>query len=89
MTTKYDLKYEEELRKTSNRVGEVDARFSKMSVKEVMEALLSNGENKAELCKGLIESASKGNAKSAELILKIIGQDPSKTQTDDDNDPFK
>lgn len=61
----------------------------KMSVREVMLQLLENPDNKEMLCKGLIESASKGNAKSAELLLKIIGEDPNKPQTENDNDPFK
>ena len=61
----------------------------KMSVREVMLQLLENPDNKEMLCKGLIESASKGNAKSAELLLKIIGEDPNKPQTDNDSDPFK
>ena len=62
-------------------------KMKKMSVKEVMLALLENPANKEQLCKGLIESASKGNAKSAELLLKIIGEDPSK-QKDVEDDPF-
>lgn len=64
-------------------------RQKKMSVREVMLQLLENPDNKEMLCKGLIESASKGNAKSAELLLKIIGEDPNKPQTENDNDPFK
>ena len=61
----------------------------KMSVREVMLQLLENPENKEQLCKGLIESASKGNAKSAELLLKIIGEDPNKQQEVEEDDPFK
>ncbi len=63
--------------------------MKKMSVREVMLQLLENPDNKEQLCKGLIESAAKGNAKSAELLLKIIGEDPNKPQTDNDSDPFK
>ncbi|WP_405376485.1 hypothetical protein [Pseudobutyrivibrio sp.] len=63
--------------------------MKKMSVREVMLQLLENPDNKEQLCKGLIESAAKGNAKSAELLLKIIGEDPNKPQTSDDSDPFK
>ena len=59
-----------------------------MSVREVMMKLLEDADNKEQLCKGLIESASKGNAKSAELLLKIIGEDPNKPKEADD-DPFK
>lgn len=59
-----------------------------MSVREVMMKLLEDADNKEQLCKGLIESASKGNAKSAELLLKIIGEDPNKPKETDD-DPFK
>ena len=59
-----------------------------MSVREVMMKLLEDADNKEQLCKGLIESASKGNAKSAELLLKIIGEDPNK-QKETDDDPFK
>lgn len=63
--------------------------MKKMSVREVMLQLLENPDNKEQLCRGLIESAAKGNAKSAELLLKIIGEDPNKPQTDNDSDPFK
>lgn len=59
------------------------------SVREMMELLLSNPDNKEQLCQGLIESASKGNAKSAELILKIIGQDPNKTEQETADNPFE
>lgn len=61
----------------------------RMSVKEVMLLLLENPDNKEQLCKGLIESASKGNAKSAELLLKIIGEDPSKQEKEVADDPFE
>ena len=73
-----DLERKEQRKKTKN-----------MSVKEVMQRLLEEPENKEMLCRGLIESAAKGNAKSAELLLKIIGEDPNKPQTDNDSDPFK
>ena len=63
--------------------------MKKMSVREVMLQLLENPDNKEQLCRGLIESAAKGNAKSAELLLKIIGEDPNKPQAENDNDPFK
>ena len=68
---------------------EAKEKQKKMSVREVMLQLLENPENKEQLCKGLIESASKGNAKSAELLLKIIGEDPNKQQEVDEDDPFK
>lgn len=60
----------------------------KKTIKEDMELLLAKEENQRMLCEGLIISASKGNAKAADLILKIIGQDPSKQTIDDDNNPF-
>lgn len=62
----------------------------KKSIKEEMEALLKKHGTQKELCLGLLESASKGNAKSAELILKIINQFPSNKEESvvDGNDPF-
>lgn len=74
----------------TKRKNELDRKNKRktMSVKEVMLKLLEDPDNKEQLCKGLIESASKGNAKSAELLLKIIGEDPNKRQSVDENDPF-
>lgn len=79
MTTNEQKKKDKELK---------EKKKSASSVKEMMELLLSNPENKEQLCQGLIESASKGNAKSAELILKIIGQDPNKTEQETAVNPF-
>lgn len=74
----------------NNAVKEMKERKKKAtSVREMMELLLSNPDNKEQLCQGLIESASKGNAKSAELILKIIGQDPNKTEQETADNPFE
>ena len=60
------------------------------SIKEEMESLLKKKGTQKMLCEGLLESASKGNAKSAELILKIIQQYPVKQEgnVEDDNNPF-
>ena len=93
----FDKMSDEERKKLNSKGGKTRAKNEqekkekqkKMSVREVMMQLLENPENKEQLCKGLIESASKGNAKSAELLLKIIGEDPNKPQTDNDSDPFK
>lgn len=74
----------------NNAVKELKEKKKKVtSVREMMELLLSNPDNKEQLCQGLIESASKGNAKSAELILKIIGQDPNKTEQETADNPFE
>lgn len=61
----------------------------KKTIKEDMLKLLNKSTNQKALCQGLIESASKGNAKSAELILKIIGENPDKQDNLEDYDnPF-
>lgn len=78
----------EEKRKALNSKG--GSKKKKKSIKEEMEALLKQRGTQKELCLGLLESASKGNAKSAELILKIINQFPTNKEESvvDGNDPF-
>lgn len=78
----------EKQRRSQEAIKAKKERMKRMSVKEVMLELLQNPANKESLCKGLIESASKGNAKSAELLLKIIGEDPSKQDKETVDDPF-
>lgn len=97
MKRTFDKMTDEERKKISVKGGiakakkeqEQKEKQKKMSVREVMMQLLEDPENKEQLCKGLIESASKGNAKSAELLLKIIGEDPNKQQEVEEDDPFK
>lgn len=60
----------------------------KKTIKQEMVALLKADDNQKALCQGLLESAAKGNANAAQLILRIVNQDPSKPQVDEDNDPF-
>lgn len=75
--------------KRAEKVRSEKERIARMTVKEVMEELLTDTENKKKLCQGLIDSASKGNAKGAELILKIIGQDPNKQEQKMEQNPFE
>ena len=96
MKRTFDKMSDEERKKLNSKGGKTRAknelekkeRAKNMSVRDVMMELLENPDNKRQLCEGLIESASKGNAKSAELLLKIIGEDPNKPKETDD-DPFK
>lgn len=60
----------------------------KKTIKDELDDLLIKSSNQKKLCQGLIDSAAKGNARAAELILKIIGEDPNKPQLVDEDNPF-
>lgn len=58
------------------------------NIRDELIKALKKKETRKEFVEGLLKSASKGNAKSAEMVLKIIGEDPNKQEQDMENNPF-
>jgi len=58
------------------------------NIRDELIKALKKKDTRREFVEGLLQSASKGNAKSAEMVLKIIGEDPNKQEQDMENDPF-
>lgn len=79
----------EELKRVSSKGGKGKKKPSDLSVKDLTIALLNKDGNREKVILGIIESAQKGNAKSAELLLKMIGQDPSQKQETESDNPFE
>ena len=58
------------------------------NIRDELIKALRKKDTRKEFVEGLLKSASKGNAKSAEMVLKIIGEDPNKQEQDMENNPF-